>query len=52
MMQFKYVLSQPDPGEYLHRHVDPRLGDDYPFDSVRKVISHSEVTINMQIIDH
>ncbi|KAL4628302.1 hypothetical protein ACB092_05G227400 [Castanea dentata] len=35
---FKYVLSKPDPGEYLHRHVDPRLSDDYPFDSVRKLI--------------
>ena len=42
MIQFKYALSQPDPREYLHKLVDPRLGDDYPFDSVCKVISHSE----------
>ncbi|KAK7839622.1 lysm domain receptor-like kinase 3, partial [Quercus suber] len=34
---FKNVLSQPDPGEYLHKLVDPRLGDDYPFDSVCKL---------------
>ncbi|XP_065638183.1 LOW QUALITY PROTEIN: chitin elicitor receptor kinase 1 [Quercus suber] len=35
---FKNVLSQPDPGEYLHKLVDPRLGDDYPFDSVCKLV--------------
>jgi len=41
-MQFKNVLRRPGPGEYLHKLVDPRLGDDYPFDSVCKVISHSQ----------
>ncbi|XP_075664364.1 lysM domain receptor-like kinase 3 [Castanea sativa] len=35
---FKHVLSQPDPREYLHKLVDPRLGDKYPFDSVYKLI--------------
>ncbi|KAL0012271.1 hypothetical protein SO802_007379 [Lithocarpus litseifolius] len=33
---FKYGLSQPR--EYLHKLVDPRLGDDYPFDCVCKLI--------------
>ena len=42
MMQFEDVLSQPDPEEDLHKLVDPRFGDDYPFDSVQKVISHSQ----------
>ncbi|XP_065638198.1 chitin elicitor receptor kinase 1-like [Quercus suber] len=35
---FKNVLSGPDPGEYLHTLVDPRLGDDYPFDCVCKLV--------------
>ncbi|XP_059661870.1 lysM domain receptor-like kinase 3 [Cornus florida] len=34
---FEEVLSQPDPTEHLRRVVDPRLGDNYPMDSVRKV---------------
>ncbi len=37
-MQFDDILSQPDPEEDLRKHVDPRLGDNFPFDSVRKVI--------------
>lgn len=36
-MQFEGVLSQPDPTEDLRKIVDPRLGDNYPVDSVRKV---------------
>lgn len=36
-MQFEGVLSQPDPSEDLRKIVDPRLGDNYPVDSVRKV---------------
>ena len=36
-MQFEGVLSQPDPTEDLCKLVDPRLGDNYPIDSVRKV---------------
>nr|XP_034901101.1 lysM domain receptor-like kinase 3 isoform X2 [Populus alba] len=34
---FEDVLNQPDPGEDLRKLVDPRLGEDYPLDSVRKV---------------
>nr|AKK25221.1 Lyk 8 [Populus x canadensis] len=34
---FENVLNQPDPGEDLRKLVDPRLGEDYPLDSVRKV---------------
>ncbi|XP_004502029.1 lysM domain receptor-like kinase 3 isoform X2 [Cicer arietinum] len=34
---FEGVLSQPDPTEDLHKLVDPRLGDTYPVDSVRKM---------------
>ncbi|XAR53808.1 Non-specific serine/threonine protein kinase [Bertholletia excelsa] len=34
---FENVLNQPDPAEGLRRLVDPRIGDDYPLDSVLKV---------------
>ncbi|KAL7218900.1 hypothetical protein ACSBR2_012046 [Camellia fascicularis] len=34
---FDEVLTQPDPGVDLPKLVDPRLGDNYPLDSVRKV---------------
>ncbi|KAL2322235.1 hypothetical protein Fmac_026614 [Flemingia macrophylla] len=34
---FDGVLSQPDPTEDLCKLVDPRLGDNYPIDSVRKM---------------
>ncbi|KAK2351113.1 lysM domain receptor kinase [Trifolium repens] len=34
---FEGVLSQPDPTEDLRKLVDPRLGDNYPVDSVRKM---------------
>ncbi|KAF9669546.1 hypothetical protein SADUNF_Sadunf14G0118700 [Salix dunnii] len=34
---FEDVLNQPDPGEDLRKLVDPRLGEDYPLDSVRKM---------------
>ncbi|XP_058220367.1 lysM domain receptor-like kinase 3 [Rhododendron vialii] len=34
---FDEVLSQQDPREDLSRLVDPRLGDNYPLDSIRKV---------------
>jgi hypothetical protein len=37
ILQFEDVLNQPDPGEDLRKLVDPRLGEDYPLDSVRKV---------------
>lgn len=35
--QFDDVLNEPNPGEDLRKLVDPRLGDDYPLDSVLKV---------------
>lgn len=34
---FEEVLTTSDPGEGLRKVVDPRLGVDYPLDSVRKV---------------
>ncbi|XAR55348.1 Non-specific serine/threonine protein kinase [Bertholletia excelsa] len=34
---FDEVLSRPDPKEDLHKLVDPRLGDNYPVDSVCKM---------------
>ncbi|XP_057786498.1 chitin elicitor receptor kinase 1-like [Salvia miltiorrhiza] len=34
---FEDVLSQPDPTEDLKKLIDPRLGDNYPLDSVLKV---------------
>ncbi|XP_026422452.1 chitin elicitor receptor kinase 1-like [Papaver somniferum] len=34
---FEEVLNQPDSNEDLRKLVDPRLGDNYPFDSVRKL---------------
>ncbi|KAK7277130.1 hypothetical protein RIF29_18280 [Crotalaria pallida] len=34
---FEGVLNQPDPTEELCKLVDPRLGDNYPIDSVRKL---------------
>nr|XP_043629240.1 lysM domain receptor-like kinase 3 [Erigeron canadensis] len=34
---FEEVLSQPDPKDDLVKMIDPRLGDNYPLDSVRKM---------------
>ncbi|KAF9688274.1 hypothetical protein SADUNF_Sadunf02G0180600 [Salix dunnii] len=34
---FEDVLNQPDPREDLRKVVDPRLGEDYPLDSVCKM---------------
>ncbi|XP_043692651.1 chitin elicitor receptor kinase 1 [Telopea speciosissima] len=34
---FEDALNQPDPKEDLRKLVDPRLGDDYPLDSVLKM---------------
>lgn len=36
-LQFEEALSRPDPKEGLHKLIDPRLGEDYPMDSVLKV---------------
>ncbi|XP_011047032.1 PREDICTED: chitin elicitor receptor kinase 1-like [Populus euphratica] len=35
--KFEDVLRQPDPRENFPKLVDPRLGDDYPLDSVCKM---------------
>ncbi|KAF7815373.1 lysM domain receptor-like kinase 3 [Senna tora] len=37
VMQFEAAFSHPDPTEDLCKLVDPRLGDDYPTDSVYKM---------------
>ncbi|XP_022028323.1 lysM domain receptor-like kinase 3 isoform X2 [Helianthus annuus] len=34
---FEEVLSQPDPKDDLIKMIDPRLGENYPLDSVRKM---------------
>ncbi|KAI3702577.1 hypothetical protein L6452_28321 [Arctium lappa] len=34
---FDEVLSQPDPKDDMVKMIDPRLGDNYPLDSVRKM---------------
>ena len=39
VLQFEDVLNKPDPREDLRKLVDPRLEDNYPLDSVRKVNS-------------
>jgi len=36
-LQFEEVLGLSDPKENLRQLVDPRLGDNYPLDSVFKV---------------
>ena len=36
--QFEDAFNQPDPLEALTKLMDPGLGDDYPLDSVRKVV--------------
>lgn len=37
LLQFEEVLNEPDTREDIRKLVDPRLGDSYPLDSVRKV---------------
>nr|CAD1839014.1 unnamed protein product [Ananas comosus var. bracteatus] len=34
---FEEALSEPDPKEGLRKLIDPRLGEDYPIDSVLKM---------------
>lgn len=34
---FEEVLIQPDPSDDLRKLIDPRLGDNYPIDSARKM---------------
>lgn len=38
VMQFEEVFKEKDKEEALRKIIDPRLGDNYPFDSVYKVI--------------
>ncbi|KAL3509846.1 hypothetical protein ACH5RR_029247 [Cinchona calisaya] len=40
---FEEVLSQPDPDDDLRQLVDPRLGDSYPLESVRKMAQLAKV---------
>lgn len=37
--QFEDTFNQPDPQECLRKLVDPRIGDDYPIESIRKVMN-------------
>jgi hypothetical protein len=37
LFQFEETLSMPNPKEALQELIDPRLGGDYPIDSVMKV---------------
>lgn len=37
VLQFEEALNQSDPLEGLRKLVDPRLGENYPIDSVLKV---------------
>lgn len=37
VLQFEEALNQGDPLEGLRKLVDPRLGENYPIDSVLKV---------------
>lgn len=37
VIQFEEVMNQPDPSTDIRKLVDPRLGEDYPIDSVCKV---------------
>lgn len=37
--QFEDTFNQPDPQECLRKLVDPRIGDDCPIESVRKVMN-------------
>ncbi|KAL8511196.1 hypothetical protein ACS0TY_017862 [Phlomoides rotata] len=41
---FEEVLSEPDPPEALKTIIDPRLGDNYPLDSVLKVSLLGRIT--------
>ncbi|XVE72426.1 hypothetical protein DITRI_Ditri11bG0038600 [Diplodiscus trichospermus] len=34
---FENAFNQPDPGQHLCKLIDPRLGEDYPLDSLQKM---------------
>jgi len=37
VLQFEEALNQSNPSEVIRKLVDPRLGENYPIDSVLKV---------------
>ncbi|KAK9924498.1 hypothetical protein M0R45_032864 [Rubus argutus] len=43
---FEEILNQPDPREELQKVVDPRLGDNYPLDSVRKMAQLAKACVH------
>ncbi|KAK9924377.1 hypothetical protein M0R45_032747 [Rubus argutus] len=43
---FEEVLNQPDPIEELQKVVDPRLGENYPLDSVRKMAQLAKACVH------
>ncbi|KAL5573412.1 hypothetical protein UlMin_023009, partial [Ulmus minor] len=43
---FEDVLNQPDPKEDLRKLIDPRLGDNYQLDSVRKMAQLAKACTN------
>ncbi|KAM5580576.1 chitin elicitor receptor kinase 1 [Rosa sericea] len=43
---FEEVLNQPDPREELQKVVDPRLGDNYPLESVRKMAQLAKACVH------
>ncbi|KAL6136933.1 hypothetical protein ACLB2K_062228 [Fragaria x ananassa] len=43
---FEEVLNQPDPRENLQKVVDPRLGDNYPLESVRKMAQLAKACVH------
>lgn len=51
-MQFEEVLGLSDPKEDLRQRVDPGLGDNYPLDSVFKVMNliRRKLTYGHQIL--
>lgn len=50
-LQFEEVLNQPAPKDDISKLVDPRLGDNYLVDSVRKVIHLPQNYIFCPIFD-
>lgn len=44
LSQFEDAVNRPDPNE-IRKLVDPRLGDNYPFDSVVKVKTFVELLL-------
>lgn len=49
-LQFEEALSEPDPKEGLRKLIDPRLGEDYPIDSVLKVRIYKQLEAPNQLM--